>query len=82
MNHNLDQRFIEERRVAELRQMRHYRAARRQAAIEREQCRLQRWLAVYCGTCGVVLMLAVGGGCSVVLGVVLVAVGAVVWRTA
>jgi drug/metabolite transporter (DMT)-like permease len=48
----------------------------------REQRRLQRWLAVYCGSVGVVLMLAVGGGCSVALGVVLVAVGGVVWRTA
>jgi hypothetical protein len=49
---------------------------------EAELRRLQRCLAVYCGTCGVVLMLAVGGGCSVALGVVLVAAGAVVWRGA
>jgi len=49
---------------------------------EREQRRLQRWLAVYCGACGVVLMLAVGGGCSVALGVALVVVGGVLWSGA
>jgi hypothetical protein len=75
-----DERFREQQRIAEWLQALNRREAQRRAAIEREQRLLQRWLAVYCGAMGVVLMLAVGGGCSVALGLLLVIVGGVVWR--